>query len=289
MKPLEFQGLTKRIESLEHQSRRWRRIGGGLLVLAVAVLAMGAAHAQDRLRTMPRYDRYARLRGEILGSYQSGALSVTWTDGGKAFEFSREGKRYRYDIAERRAVEIGSSGNPAPANPPFGNRFPPRGAFAGRGRQIGSTTSPDGQWRAFYRDRNLWLSKADGKDEIAVTTDGNEKTRIKYGTASWVYGEELGQTTAMWWSPDSKKIAFYRFDESQVRDYYITLNHLQVQNTLEVEPFPKPGTPNPVVDVLIYDLATKKTVTVDVRDGQPFDDAVVGHYVYNVQWSPDGR
>ena len=35
-----------------------------------------------------------------------------------------------------------------------------------------------------------------------MTTDGSEKDRIKYGTASWVYGEELAQTTAMWWSPD---------------------------------------------------------------------------------------
>ncbi len=288
MTPSELQSLSERVESLEQQNRRLKRIGGGLLALVVTVLAMGAAHAQDRLRTMPRYDRYVRLRGEIFGSYKSGALNVTWTDGGKAFEFSRDGKRYRYDVAERKAVEANNS-NAAPANPPFGNRFPPRGAFAGRGRQVGSTTSPDGKWKASYRDRNLWLSKADGKDEIAVTTDGNEKTRVKYGTACWVYGEELGQRTAMWWSPDSKKIAFYRFDESKVRDYFLTLNHLQVQNTLDVEPFPKPGAPNPVVDVLIYDLETKKTVTVDVRDGKPFDDTVVGHYVYNVQWSPDGR
>lgn len=287
MTPSALQSLSKRVESWESQNCRLKRIGGGLLVLAVAVLVTGAAHAQDRLRTMPRYERYARLRGEIFGSYKSGALNVTWTDGGKALEFSRDGKRYRYDLAKRKAVEV--SGNAAPANPPFGNRFPPRGAFAGRGRQVTSTTSPDGKWKAFYRDRNVWLSRADGKDEIAVTTEGSEKTRVKYGTACWVYGEELGQTTAMWWSSDSKKIAFYRFDESKVRDYYLTLNHLQVQNTLDVEPFPKPGAPNPVVDVLIYDLATKKTVTVDVRDGKPFDDAVVGHYVYNVQWSPDGR
>ena len=88
-----------------------------------------------------------------------------------------------------------------------------------RGRQVASETSPDGHRKAFYRDCNLWLSNLDSKAEMQITKDGNEKTRIKYGTASWVYGEELAQKSAMWWSPDGKKIAFYRFDESNVRDY----------------------------------------------------------------------
>jgi dipeptidyl-peptidase-4 len=61
--------------------------------------------------------------------------------------------------------------------------------------------------------------KVDTDRALALSTDGSEKDRIKYGTASWVYGEELGQTTAMWWSPDSRKLAFYRFDESGVPDY----------------------------------------------------------------------
>jgi dipeptidyl-peptidase-4 len=43
-----------------------------------------------------------------------------------------------------------------------------------------------------------------------------ETNGIKFGSASWVYGEELNQKTAMWWSSNSQKIAFYRFDESKV-------------------------------------------------------------------------
>src|SRR5438477_279942 len=62
-----------------------------------------------------------------------------------------------------------------------------------RGRQYEAAKSPDGKLKALYRNRNLWLSDSGGGNEIAITTDGSEKTRIKYATASWVYGEELDQ------------------------------------------------------------------------------------------------
>ncbi|HEY6220617.1 MAG TPA: prolyl oligopeptidase family serine peptidase, partial [Gemmatimonadaceae bacterium] len=61
-----------------------------------------------------------------------------------------------------------------------------------------------------------------------------------------------------------------------------------IYDTLDVEAYPKTGYPNPVVDVFVYDLANKQTTRIDVRDGKPFTDDVVGHYVYNVAWSPDG-
>ncbi|HZF40403.1 MAG TPA: prolyl oligopeptidase family serine peptidase, partial [Blastocatellia bacterium] len=44
----------------------------------------------------------------------------------------------------------------------------------------------------------------------------------------------------------------------------------------------------PIADLFVYDLDTKKTVRIEVRDGKPFDNSVIGHYVYNVSWSPDG-
>ena len=122
-----------------------------------------------------------------------------------------------------------------------------------------------------------------------MTTDGSAKTRIKYGTASWVYGEELEQSTAFWWSPDGKKLAYYRFDESSIPDYYLQIGQTGIYDTIDVEAYPKTGFPNPVVDVFVYDLATKQTTRIDVRDGKPFTNDVVGHYVYNVAWSPDGK
>jgi dipeptidyl-peptidase 4 len=158
-----------------------------------------------------------------------------------------------------------------------------------RGRQADCAVSPDRKLKAFYRDRNLWLANFDGSNERALTTDGSERTRIKYGTASWVYGEELGQTTAIWWSPDSTKVGFYRFDESQVKDYYLQTDQTHVQDSVDVEAYPKAGAPNPMADVLVHDVASGHTMKIDVRDGKPFDDGVLGYYVSNIRWLPDSR
>jgi dipeptidyl-peptidase-4 len=246
-----------------------------------------AALAQDRLKTMPGYERYQRMHQEIRDSVKMGSLSVTWKEGGQAFEYRKDGKRYRYEIATRSSTELPPPEQSPPSAEPKSRR-PTRRERPERGRQYTSAVSPDGRWKAFYLDRNLWLSETNSTNAIAITTDGSQTSGLKNGTANWVYGEELFQDTAMWWSTNSRQIAFYRFDESQLTNYYLTLDETKVQNRLDVEPYMKAGTTNPVVDILIYDLETKKTVTVDVREGKPLDNSVVGHYVYGVSWSQDG-
>jgi len=256
------------------------------LVVIVAALPAGLA-AQDRLRTMPGYEQYTKMSKELQGAVKSGALNATWKDGGKAFEFVKDGKTWRYDVTTKQTVEVPAA---APAAPGAGGRGG-RGMGGGpeRGRQVASVESPDKALKAFYKDRNLFVSDAAGANEAPVTTDGSEKDRIKYGTASWVYGEELAQTTAMWWSPDSKKLAYYRFDEKKVPDYFLQLDQTKLYSRADIEAYPKSGEPNPVVDLFVYDLATKQSTKIDVRSGKPFENDVVGHYVYRVQWSQDGK
>ena len=257
-----------------------------LTIVAALALLTQASRAQDRLRTMPGYDQYLRMSKEVAGAVRSGRLTVTWTDGGKALEFSRDGRLYRFDIPARKAVELGE----APAAPSGGGRAAAGQGAPARGRQVASADSPDGALRAFYRDRNLYLSHADGSNETAITTDGRgDPERVKYGTASWVYGEELNQTTAMWWSPDSRKLAYYRFDEKLVPDYHLQMKQTALYSEIDTEAYPKAGQPNPVVDLFVYDVASKTRVRIDVRSGKPFDNGAVGHYVYHVAWSPDGK
>lgn len=257
-----------------------------VLALTFGVLAASFLGAQDRLKTYPGYDQYQKMGKEMQGAVKLGSLQVTWKDGGKAFEFAKDGKTWRYDIASTKTS--GVIGAAAPLDQ-AGQRG--RGGIGGpaRGRQFTEALSPDKKIKAFYRDRNLWLSDPDGKNEVAITTEGNEKARIKFASASWVYGEELSQTTAMWWSPDSTKIAFYRFDESKVPDYFLQMNQTKQYTTADIEAYPKAGELNPIADIFVYDVATKKITQIDVRDGQPFDNAVVGHYAYHVSWSPDGK
>ena len=231
---------------------------------------------------MAGYERAQRVAREAPRAVRGGALAVTWAADGRSFEYERGGTRFRYDVTTRKASVIPTDAANA-STPPHDIGSPERG------RQADVAVSPNGALKAFYRDRNVWLSLADGGDEHAVTTDGNPATRVKYGTATWVYGEELSQRTAMWWSPDSRRLAYYRFDEHDVRDYYVAMNQTQLQSTLDVEAYPKAGAPNPVVDLFVYDVEKRTSVRVDVRDGQPFDNATIGQYVYRVSWTADGR
>ncbi len=262
---------------------RIARILTQALALSLTLSLVSPAFAQDRLKTMPGYDQFQKMSREMAGAARLGTLQVFWKDGGKAIEYRKDGKNFRYDLATKQAAEI------AALTPEGGPQVGRRGA-AGleRGRQFDSAVSPDGARKAFYRDRNLWLGDANGENATALTSDGSEKDRIKYGTASWVYGEELNQITAMWWSPNSKKLAYYRFDEKQVPDYFLQLDQTKLQSKMDIEAYPKAGAPNPVVELFVYDADTKKTTQLDIRDGKPFENSVVGHYVYRVQWSPDG-
>jgi len=243
--------------------------------------------AQDRLKSMPGYARYQELAPQITGALKSGSITPAWSADGTSFEYTLDSRRYRYDVASRQATTLGDTAEPAGRGGRGG-----RGQGAPeRGRQYVSTDSPDTAWRARFndKDRNLYLVDQASKAEIAITSDGSRERRIKYGSASWVYGEELDQITAMWWSPDSRKLAFYRFDESPVPDYYLQLDQTKLQSAIDTEAYPKAGVANPIVDLLIYDVASKKTTKLDVRDGKPFTNDAVGHYAYKVRWTPDGR
>jgi dipeptidyl-peptidase 4 len=259
--------------------------GASAVVLAAALFDVGA-RAQDRLKSMPGYDRYQKISAQLNGAIRSGAISGTWSADSKTIEYTLDGKRYRFDVAAKSSTEIGTATEPGAGGRGRGGRG---GTGIERGRQAASADAPDGKLKAFYRDRNLWVSDAAGGNESAITTDGSDTARVKYGTASWVYGEELSQTSAMWWAPTSAKIAYYRFDEKQVLDYNLQLDQTKVQSRNDVEAYPKAGSTNPIVDLYVYDVATKKSTKVDVRDGKPFDNAVVGHYVYRVSWTADGR
>ena len=259
-------------------------------IAALAILSLSSSlAAQDRLKTMPGYERYQRMapliRTAVGGTPLGFGGGVSWSPDGQSVEYSDGGKRYRFDIATKKIIDLGAAGD---------TRTGGRGGRGGggqpaRGRQFEFAIAPAGNHRAIYKDRNVWIGDSTGAGAVQITTDGSEKSRIKYGTASWVYGEELSQRTAMWWSPDGKKLAYYRFDESKVPDFYLATGLTNIQDSLDVEAYPKPGVHNPVVDLFVYDVDTKKSTRIDVRDGKPFDNVSIGHYVFRIEWAPDGR
>lgn len=254
---------------------------GFFAALSILLLSTGISTAQDKLKEMPGYDRYVEMAPKLYSSIKRAPSSVQWAEDGKSFTYFENGKTYKYDVRRKRATEIETPKRTQTNRRNWENR-------PARGRQYASADSPDEKLKAFTKDRNMYISDADGSNVRAITTLGNDENQIKFGIATWVYGEELGQNTAMWWSPDSKKIAFYRFEEKEAKKYYVLYNQTKIQDSVEIEAYPKVGAKNLPVDLMVYDLETKKTVTLDVRDGNPYNDGAVGTYLYDIKWSPDG-
>ena len=151
--------------------------------------------------------------------------------------------------------------------------------------RVNETPSPDSSMVAFTRDNDLWVADAASGKETRLTYDGNDL--ILNGYASWVYYEEIfgrpSRYKAFWWSPDSRKIAFYRFDNSQVPMFPIFLSDGQ-DGSLRQTRYPKCGEPNPKVWIYIVDLSGKEPVTVQA-DFDPQQDQYFGTPV----WGADSK
>ncbi len=263
-----------------------RKVALALAVLLAWPVAPGMA--QSRIKSMPGYDNWARVAPEIPRAVKLGSINPEWADDSKSFEFELEGKRWRFDLEKMASAEappkVVDADTPslAPAAPSASLVL-----ARGRGKETEVFTT-DRRTRAFTRDGNLWISDANGQNEKQVTTDGGPATRIRNGVGSYVYLEEFSVTQPVWFSPDGRKLAWMRYDESMVDDYFLPLDQTKQFTRTLSEAYPHPGHSNPVADLMVYDLDTARTTRMDVRDGRPFANDVVGHYVWNAQWTKDG-
>lgn len=259
------------------------RIGA---MIVGAILLAPHAMAQSRLPTMPGYERWAEIAPQIGQAVKSGAITATWAADSKSFEYTHDSRRV-FSLVTMRS-------GPAPVAAPEPARVTPAPQAAGgvvlargRGREA-DVLSPDGSMRAISRDRNIWILPAKGGVEKQITTDGSAASRIRNGVGSYVYLEEFSVSQPVWWSPDGKKLAWMRYDETKVEDYYLQLDQTKTLSTMLVQAYPHPGTPNPVADLLVYDTQTGVTKTMDVREGAPFANDVVGYYIWAAEWAKDG-
>ena len=254
------------------------------LFTVAAIALASAALAQDRLAGMIDISERTAKKSEIIVAMRLAHLPVRWID---QHTVSYKDGDVWITLNAETGLKMKHDVKPGVVTPrtqrsdhPNGKRRRPA-----RGRQYTEEFSPDASTRAFYEDGNLYVENADGSDRKAVTTDGDLSKRIKFGSASWVYGEELGQRDAMGWSPDGTMLWYYRFDESMVKDYFIAMSQTKVQTTLDTEAYPKAGTDNPECELYIYHVDGGGSQLIDIREGE-FGEGV-GHYVYRITWSPD--
>jgi dipeptidyl-peptidase-4 len=146
------------------------------------------------------------------------------------------------------------------------------------GKQRLAEFSPDGTKVAFVRDNNLFIKDLKQDKEYQITNDGKDRFIIN-GTCDWVYEEEFSFTKAWFWSPDSKKIAFLRFDETNVKEFWLT-TYGELYPEEHKYKYPKAGEDNSVVSVKIYQLDNEKTVNVDISEE-------TDQYIPRIKWTKD--
>ncbi|KAJ4163952.1 hypothetical protein LMH87_005649 [Akanthomyces muscarius] len=143
--------------------------------------------------------------------------------------------------------------------------------------------SPTGQNVAFVRDGNIYLRRTYNATTVPVTADTDPS--VHNGIPGWGYEEEaLESNVALWWSPDGRHLVFLRTDESMVQIYMMHLYTAAEQNRLYTQTrpvrYPKPGSPNPVVNLQIYDVERGRLLNIDLPGQLPDDERII----FSVVW-----
>lgn len=122
------------------------------------------------------------------------------------------------------------------------------------GKVLHPSFSPDGSKIAYVYDNNLYIYEIASGKQTAVTTDG-KWNHIINGNADWVYEEEFSFTKAYDWSPNGSYIAYYKFDEIEVKEFNMTIYDDRYNKDYRFK-YPKAGDSNSTVTIHIYNVAS---------------------------------
>lgn len=223
---------------------------------------------------------FSKIEGSTIGIYDfSSGRKLESIDLGRGFssyEFSPDEKQvlfatdseriYRHSTKATYFVHDVATGKTSEVQAPAKQTYP--------------TFSPDGRKVAFVSDNNIHVFDIASGSTKQVTTDG-KWNHIINGMSDWVYEEEFVLTRAFEWSPDSKKIAYYKFDEAHVKQF--TMDFF---GELYPEPYtfkyPKAGEQNSFISIYSQDLATGKNTRIDL--GEETDI-----YFPRIKWTPNNQ
>ena len=185
------------------------------------------------------------------------------TDVEPIYRHSNVADHFVYDIASKKLTQLSAGG-----------------------KQQEPTFSPDGNKVAFVRGNNLFVKNLETGVETQITRDG-ERNKIINGIPDWVYEEEFSFSRAFEWSPDSRRVAWIRFDETEVPEYTIQyFTGLYPDNY--TYKYPKVGEKNSTVSVWMQDVsslsesgASTNPVKADLGSGE--------FYIPRLDWTRDAN
>ncbi|CAN5175056.1 S9 family peptidase [soil metagenome] len=143
-------------------------------------------------------------------------------------------------------------------------------------RQSYATFSPDGSKIAFVKENDLYYVNLEDMKEYRVTNTGKVNEIIN-GSTDWVYEEEFYLTIAFFWSPDGQKIAFYTFDESEVKEYEMQMWYGLYPNIYSFK-YPKAGEKNSEVKISVFNVENETCATIQLQNNQDI-------YIPRITWT----
>ena len=132
--------------------------------------------------------------------------------------------------------------------------------LAGIERAAGATLSPDGTWVVSAVDGDLWAAPVDGGPPRRLTNDA--KAGVTNGIAEYIAAEELDRFDGLWWSSDSRTIAFAHVDERAIAPFDVAEGGAGDEQ--EPHRYPFAGGPNAKVELRIATLDGKAPTGVDL-------------------------
>jgi dipeptidyl-peptidase 4 len=143
------------------------------------------------------------------------------------------------------------------------------------------TFSANGNRVVYVFENNLYAYDFSSQKETKITKDG-KKNSIVNGVTDWVYEEEFSFVKAFDFNADGTKIAFIRFDESQVPEFSMNIYGQDLYPKTDVFKYPKAGEKNALVSLHIFDFKTQKTIKVDLSNYSDF-------YIARLKWTNDNN
>ncbi|MES2691153.1 MAG: S9 family peptidase [Bacteroidota bacterium] len=140
--------------------------------------------------------------------------------------------------------------------------------------------SPDGNKLAYVKENNLYCYDLVGKKETQITNDGKVNNIIN-GSTDWVYEEEFALSKGFYWNDNSTAIAYYRFDESKVKEFGMPMYGQLYPEEYKFK-YPKAGEGNSLIQVYTYNLSSGKKQQMDI--GSETDI-----YIPRISWTKDNN
>lgn len=146
-----------------------------------------------------------------------------------------------------------------------------------KGKQSYATFNPQADKVAFVHGNNLYYRDLTSNEVVQVTKDGVPNEVIN-GAADWVYEEEFGFAKAFFWSPDGQRLAYYRFDETEVPEFTMTNYRDGLYPEYVTFKYPKVGEKNATVSIHVYDVSVKQRAQMALGRNKDI-------YVPRIKWT----